>query len=129
MSDLIERIESACGPDREIDCEIMCAANGWTFRKILQRAPNGQGVSFRCSDGDKGLYGTPKYTGSLDAAMTLVPSDAFWRLGHDGNGADPSEYRAQIIVPMVGGRDPQGISVAETPALALCAAALKVFKQ
>ena len=102
---LASRVEAATGADSGLDSEIHHA--------IL----NGVGV---------GSYGAqPAYTASLDAAMSLVPSDAYWRLGHDGDGADPAEYKADVIVPKLGGVDARGRAIAVTPPLALTAACLR----
>lgn len=111
MTDLIARIESADGPDRELDCRIWCAIDVICrdfdlFSKVVPYFDQWQ---------------APRYTASIDAALTLVPEDAFWRIGHDGEGADPSLFKAQVLMPMVG----QCVSIAATPALALAAAALK----
>lgn len=67
----------------------------------------------------------PDYTASLDAAVTLVPGsdDVFWRLGHDGEGPDPSVFRAEILV--CSANIPGSVARSGTSALALCAAALK----
>ena len=111
LSDLIARIEAASGPDREINAE------------IGRYAPHL--VAFLGGVPDDPQPGCLPYTASIDTALTLVPTDAFWRLGHDGDGADPSEFRAQLIVPKLGGIDARGQSIAATPALALCAAALR----
>ena len=62
------------------------------------------------------------FTRSLDAALTLVPAGCFWRVGHDGEGPDPSLFKAQVLVADRPGC-PTGIS--EAPALALCIAALR----
>lgn len=40
----------------------------------------------------------PKLTASLDAAMSLVPESAMYRSGHDGEGADPELFMAQVII-------------------------------
>jgi hypothetical protein len=104
LLELAERCEKASGPNRGLD---------WMIQ--LRDGPNGVGA-----------YGPhPHFTASIDAAMALVPGDAFWRLGHDGDGADPSEFRADVIVPRLGGADPRGRAIGSTPALALCAAALR----
>lgn len=65
------------------------------------------------------LFGA--FTGSLDAAALLLPTDAMWRVGHDGEGHDPSRFKAEVVTMAA----PQ-VAVADTPALALCAAALRV---
>ena len=66
---LIERIESAEGPDRELDCMIAETAGGWydVWHKGYMTggyAPNG------VCEGD-----IPKYTADLNAALTLLPDD------------------------------------------------------
>lgn len=127
---LAERCEAATGPDRELDCEIEieCGKDGPRIREIMAGSPHNTifEVAKAADRKDGGVFfRVPRYTVSLDAAMTLVPEDAFWRLGHDGDGADPSEFRADVIVPRPGGSDPRGRAVAETPALALCSAALR----
>jgi len=57
----------------------------------------------------------------LDAAVMLAGDEAFWRVGHDGAGSDPSMYKAEFIqFPLA----PKS-AVATTPALALLAAIMK----
>jgi len=70
----------------------------------------------------------PAYTTSLDSAVTLVPGsdDAFWRVGHDGEGPDPSLFKAQVLLcESVSDYCANSTAVAETPAAALTAAALR----
>ncbi len=102
LLELAERCEAATGPNFQLEQDI----GGTVFP-------------------ERGAITHPPYTASLDAAMTLVPEDAFWRLGHDGDGADPSEFRSQVIVPKMGGADARGVALACAPALALCAASLR----
>ena len=103
LSDLIAWIEAASGPDRAIDWAIH-------LRDGLE------GV---------GMYGAhPAYTTSIDAALTLVPEGyAYTIYGGDPNRKDsaslgripnPGELMADDYV-----------GEGATPALALCAAALK----
>lgn len=95
MTELAQRCETATGPDRVIDWEIHCR-NGL------------DGV---------GYYGDhPAYTGSIDAALTLVPDKLrkFMFL--------------QTSEPAKAGFEHDGHFVyfeAATAALALCAAALR----
>lgn len=103
---LASRVEAATGADRELDAAILAAC--WDCRG----KPTDLG---------------PRYTASLDAAMSLVPWDAYWRLGHDGDGADPAEYKADVIVPKLGGVDARGRAIAVTPPLALTAASLRAI--
>lgn len=124
---LVERIEAASGLDRELDREIMLAV-GYRYEE--------RNIGCRYEDGTVALdwvYVDPKtdkwrsthpleFTSSIDAAMTLVQADWFWRVGHDGEGADPSLFRADIGEPVSFGFVR---AVAATPALAITAAALR----
>lgn len=74
---LLERVEKAEGPDRELDCEIAVAVGG--FYVLPERYPGG-GVLY-CHDADDGtsiMPGqandmlVPAYTASMDAALALV---------------------------------------------------------
>jgi len=104
---LADRVEGLAGPDR--------AADHWIFMATAQR--------------DAANYWHPteghRYTASLDAAMSLVPTDAFWRVGHDGEGPDPSDFRADVLL-VPGARH---IARSATPALALTAAALRAIAE
>lgn len=72
-----------------------------------------------CHDG-----GTPRYTRSLNAAVTLVPEGWFWRVGYTPifNGwAHVSRTHADHCDR----KDEHSSTVARNPTLALCAAALR----
>lgn len=93
---LIDRLEVLCAPDRELDAEILIAAFGIQPR----------------------LSVAPRYTSSLDAAVTLVPNGFQWQIR-----SIPTE-ETMVHVAQVDWRPPmncQGYS----PAIALCIAALK----
>jgi hypothetical protein len=124
LLELAERCEAATGPDREIDEAIVLTALGWK-RADYKRG----GSTIRAWDnGEYRQERTPDfYTASLDAAMQLVPEGFDWAIGYDGLAADdlpcgnwawcrneyqPHDYADDLIV-------------AATPALALCAAALR----
>jgi hypothetical protein len=79
-------------------CEAAVGPDNWLSADI--------GVAFDIP-GDK----CPHYTSSLDAAMTLVPGSKHWMIQTRFNG-----YHAEVAIS---GTD------AVTPALALCAAALR----
>ena len=66
IADLIERIEAATSGDREIDRDI-AFATGWRMRAGVWLVPD----EFRHPVGVNVF--PPFFTGSLDAAMTLVP--------------------------------------------------------
>lgn len=118
MIDLIARIESADGPSRELDAEI-ARSIGWG---CVVRDPEAQGkyVCWRKHYRSGEWIMLPRYTASIDAALTLVPDGALWSAETwDTNGIYPKHVRASVWV--------QGAPrcYAATPALALAAAALK----
>lgn len=114
---LLERLALATGPSRELDAEI-ARALGW------------MGVDPIKGHGDRPVIGggfvwdaLPHFTGSIDAAITLMPKEPEhttgtwdWKLEIANGGLT---IRAQV------GPD---ISVfGETPALALCSAAIQAI--
>lgn len=98
---LIERLEAASGPDRDLDMRIADLGREW---KLPGSATPGY---------------APMFTASLDAALTLVPEGHKWVLHSDGC--------AGVKLCDMGDDDdlPTGEDWAATPALALCIAALK----
>lgn len=66
MSDLVERLKDASGPDRELDLVIAIHA----FTKD-QAAAQGWSHSLRQQRGGKSVC--PEFTASIDSALTLVP--------------------------------------------------------
>lgn len=96
IATLAERIEQAEGPGRDLDREIAIASG---------RVPLGFEHDERW----------PTYTASLDAAMTLVPECEGWVI--DGRSYPEAEICC-LNGDIVG-------AAAATPALALCAAALR----
>ena len=122
MTNLSERVMSLSGPDREVDAEIAPLLR-------LRIVNEGHPIGRVCYDQNSHAVPLPAFTGSIDAAMTLVPegepafSATFWRLGNDGEGADPAEFKAEILLcSMLTSK--RLSATASTPALALCAAAL-----
>ena len=110
LTALIERVEAATGPDREVDAEIACAMCRFRLPTHTARPdPIAPGRVRDCVGG----WVAPTYTASLDAALTLVPSGFDWLL---------DSGRIAIV-----GRRPAGpfTARAATPALALTAAALR----
>ena len=99
LLDLAARVEALTEPSREVDAEIKEAAgHAWD-------------------------YAAHPYTASLDAAMTLVP---------EGIGSDLLYVRTErlhtgkgraVLLDTLGGQE--SYADAATPALALCAAALR----
>jgi hypothetical protein len=73
---LLSQLEALTGPSHEIDAEI-ALANGW--RK------NPGGLCWLQPDGR--LYDfPPRYTASIDAALTLAPADMSWQIGRGISG-------------------------------------------
>lgn len=101
LVELAERIEKATGPDRELDREIANGVIGWPMFAIP-------------------VNPIWRYTASLDAAMTLVPEGWFLNgVYENGEGRTYATLRKCNLAA----------AVAATPALALCAAALKARAQ
>jgi hypothetical protein len=105
-AELIERLEKATGPDRDLDAQI--------FRDLIGFSPNAL-PQFWPAVGNQ----VPRYTSSIDEAQTLVPPAHDWSLHVDNGEA--------IVGCMPESED--GCDVADstgaTPAIALCIAALK----
>lgn len=93
MNDLITRLERAEGPDRELD---------WA-------------IHIRDGLLGVGMYGDhPRYTASIDAALTLVPEGWKWAVTSRNSACCHEQHVA-----------PLNWAYAPTPALALCIAALR----
>lgn len=130
MTELAERIEALDGPCREVDAEIFKAIGAplpkAAFGMDIELRPDPNSASgFIVPVGEMQVrYECPAYTASLDAAMTLVPeprikgehvSIGVWT----GPGVHAPHVRASA---WVSGSERV---LAATPALALCAAALR----
>ena len=83
VRELIERLERASGPDRELDGEIACAIfktigtdDDLIYRSPIRRYDQcAPGTYWLVSRSGRSLQTAPHYTGSIDAAMRLVPKD------------------------------------------------------
>lgn len=136
LSDLIERVEAATGPDRRLDAEIAAAVRmglpsgcDWAFRfPKWEAAPNQTGtvriIGNWDGNGDHiaGNFCSPAYTGSVDTAMTLVPKRWDWLIS---KGDD------EPAIASVGPADSvsEFMTSAATPALALVAASLRALQE
>lgn len=123
--DLIQRLESATEPSRDLDLEILNAvsADVWYW---LDR----DSETITCDRYGPGAPGNPvcgleNYSGSIDDAMTLLgpPGYPLWTVTLRGrsHGQRGMTWTAEVTVPS---SEFRGFSSAE-PALALCAAALR----
>lgn len=116
---LIERLEAATGPDRELDAEIYCEARGLVFEDECPVRSSGKRViDFRP---------VSHYTASIDAALTLVPEGLSWTCGknlHHG-------YFAVSLNTLNERGAPESVAWADAdyPAIALCIAALKARQE
>lgn len=129
MQDLIERLESATGPDRELDALVAIAMGeppSEAFRLAGAPDPGKFGV------GSYGYWTAPKYSESIDAALTLVPEGWQWQISN--RAPDPHTGRAYLnnkqLINIGGGLTPNpryagAEATAATPAIALCIAALR----
>jgi hypothetical protein len=102
---LAERCEAATGPDREVDEAIYDA-----FVTLTGTPPYVCHMLFgkpRCTDSPP-----PYFTASIDAAMTLVDDASWWRVDRGATGDCYARVNGILCQ-------------AATPALALCAAALR----
>lgn len=134
LNALAERVEKLSGPCRETDAHIWCALNGKRYMGH-NRAYGSEETQIEFTEppkrtrrvsGGRGLPHAARWTASIDAAMTLVPEDSFWRVGHDGDGPDPAMFKAVVSVQKEGEIAISfRMATAETAALALCSAALR----
>ncbi|MDE2596311.1 MAG: hypothetical protein KGL44_05455 [Sphingomonadales bacterium] len=108
---LSERIEAAEGPSRELDW-LIAEALGWTRRQV------GQVIAYYAPGDGIMRAGPPKWTASLDAAMSLVPEG--WR-----TSISNTTGLGWFVLVCEYGRFGEAYAKATTPALALAAAALK----
>ena len=125
---LPHRIEQAEGADRALDADIELAIGNWSpehYEAWHRYQQCGESVNPpMCAPVDPQWF-----TASIDAALTLVPSGddqtaVFWQVGNDGQGGNPADFLARVLV-CSGFTSRETKAVATTPALALCAAALR----
>lgn len=116
LLELAERVERD-GPNYATECDIEKAVFGASDGLYHGTVRIGMG----------GPRPPRKFTTAVDAALLLLPDgdDVFWRVGHDGEGPDPSLFRADVLLCRLASPTDGFVERARTPALALCAAALR----
>lgn len=124
---LAERCEQAIGPDKRLGAEVEIAVRGfpecaYQHRNAMRAkgSPNLDRLEWAAK-----FFGAGP-TGSIDAAVALVPEGWAWTV----DGGDPScdDSASLGLVPMSGQMmNPSVITGAATPALALTAAALRAI--
>ena len=113
---LAARCEAADGPSRELDEAIVQGV--YPELDIRRDGPDGLWRAHGSTMGRDCILRVEDYTASLDAALTLVPARTMWGAGVDEDGtgcADMPQHRLLVH--------------ARTPALALCAAALRALAE
>lgn len=111
---LAERCEAGSGPDRRIDHAILLNALGWQRSDVEGWLVNPAGRTVLAIH-------QPRFTASLDAALSLVPEGRYWSVCNESQLAGKAEAE-------VGHHEKRGTALVAwcaTPALALCAAALR----
>lgn len=117
MTDLILRLSAVAGPSRELDAEIALSI-GWLKSRYGLWI---NGVELH--------DGPPRYTASIDAALTLVPEGAVWHVMTDYGDLK----RAKVGPPGLPSASVYSVedrplfveADASTPAIALVIACLK----
>lgn len=119
MDKLSERVERAEGPSRELDAEIALAVGYADCRPWSAASNHRHPVENRYGHG----FSPPVFTGSLDDARSLVPKG--WHISLLAQGR--YDQLTTVVVQRNGDNSGtcEGCENAATPALALCAAALK----
>ena len=115
---LIERLEAATGPDRELDEEI-ALVTGWGFD------PEFLTLQWTSPDGQISKSLPPNFTGSIDAAMTLTPEIEKphfpWLAVKSNNPNNPIGCRCEMWLDNVQNFRGRGATIA----IAVCIAALR----
>lgn len=113
---LLERLALATGPSRELDAEI-AQAIGYEHRSIGIAHPDNCRVWYD-NLGAKLMAGLPHFTGSIDAAITLIPEGWKWMLFSDCDVHMESLTLTEF---------PTIAATAKTIPLALCSAAIQAI--
>jgi len=121
---LITRLEALTGPSREVDAEI-AKAIGWRDF-ISDKVP----AYYWIDEENRPRLEVPYFTGSLDAALTLVPEGCVWALNFASMATimKVGTKKFDIIDGVIVGQWPENQREGEFPvsvAIALCIAALK----
>jgi len=123
MNDLIARLEAATGPDRELDAEIYRTAVGLGMYETIVHRFGDFFVRNYPGPPEPEYRRLPRYTASLDAAMTLVPADAYWIFGKGRTRPDEPLFGFQILDPAT--NDVIAEAEHENREICVCIAALR----
>jgi hypothetical protein len=74
LSELLERVKAATGPDKILDRDILCVIDGWAYEKRARdRQPWMYGPKGERRDPPGvGVFGAPRCSASIDAALALT---------------------------------------------------------
>lgn len=129
IAELIERLEKAEGPDREIDQALWEAVTGeCTHRNTHFVYLENDERELECSDCGADTYGKDKWSGltsSLDAALSLVERKlpgVHWSVSNAAVKPRANVWMPQPTRPIMG-----PYSSGATPALAVCLALLRAL--
>ena len=125
IAELIERLEKAEGPDREIDADLVCVC-----------CPGALVSQYIASDAEPSVFhahalglsdrsDVPAYTSSLDAALSLVERKlpgVHWSVSNAAVKPRANVWMPQPTRPIMG-----PYSSGATPALAVCLALLRAL--
>lgn len=117
MNDLIERLEKATGPDRALD-GLIAAAVG---------VEHGPRETVHLESRSYSIFDevAPRYTESIDAAMTLMPDGVWLDIGTGTQKAAPSYHWPVVTVGLQSDGSRIWRGQLKTIPLALCKAALQ----
>lgn len=132
MEALIQRVEKAQGPDASIDADI-AVATGWKRGQVIA-CFTPEDARIRFPDDHNGFcraYDVPRYTASLDAAVSLVPEGHWWNVSRTCADNSPMRhFGTRSGHCFTAGCAPWGRdqhTTAHTPELALLVAILKAL--
>lgn len=124
LDDLIERVKHEEGPNREMDEEIFIQITPGVLEAGRIDRLDGM-VGWWPKDGPyQSAVTVPRYTGSIEAALSLVPKGMFWVMGF-GKCRETEPLGGASVMPANDTLNPAGEAEAATVELAMCAAALE----
>jgi hypothetical protein len=123
LRELAAKVEAAAGPSFALETEIYKLVRPDAYQRrlsVLLAGPLGPRLSPVDYDG---YIKPPTYTASLDAAISMVPEGFGWNIHAPSS---PDQYN--LPAARIWGRDRGTFQAnAATPAIALCAAALRAL--
>lgn len=118
IAGIMDKLERATGPDHKLDMEIFALERGWSFPLF------GAALEEWAAGNRAGVK--QDYTGSIDAAATVIPEGLYWLAGYGKTREDEPLGGAAVFRP---GHEDDPVAKAEAPTvpLALCKAAFRAI--